>query len=375
MTHPYEAMPPRAFWSRSVSAGFDPAGLLKRAVPLVGAGEKVMSAGSCFAAHLVPYLEQHGLTYLRTEYVHPFYRNIPPESLGYGRFSAGYGNVYTARQMLQLLRRSHGRFRPLEDRWHEDGVVVDPFRPGLKYAARSGPEFDALTAQHLAATAAAFQQCGVLIFTLGLTEAWVSKEDGSVFPSCPGTIAGTFDPAKHAFCNFKTGEIIADLNRFIAELRAVNPKVRLILTVSPVPLVATASGNHVLLATIYSKSVLRVAAEEVVRGNSDVTYFPAYEIVTGPQAPERFFEADRRSVNKEAVDLVMYAFLHACGIETAKPLIDDEGRTTPIGLTTGTGPDEIAKTPTSPADLASAISARVAAIECEEASADLKRQS
>src|ERR1019366_6005335 len=104
------------------------------------------------------------------------------------------------------------------------GSFVDPFRPGLKYAARSGPEFDALTAQHLAATAAAFQQCGVLIFTLGLTEAWVSKEDGSVFPSCPGTIAGTFDPAKHAFCNFKTGEIIADLNRFIAELRAVNPK-------------------------------------------------------------------------------------------------------------------------------------------------------
>lgn len=40
-----------------------------------------MSAGS-FAANLVPYLEEHGLTYLRTECVHWFYRNIAPENLG-----------------------------------------------------------------------------------------------------------------------------------------------------------------------------------------------------------------------------------------------------------------------------------------------------
>jgi hypothetical protein len=328
-----------------------------------------MSAGSCFAANLVPYLEQHGLTYLRTEYVHPFYRDIPAENLSYGHFSAGYGNVYTARQMLQLLLRSQGQFRPVEDRWQQDGIVVDPFRPGLKYTARSDREFDALTAQHLAAAAAAFQQCDVLIFTLGLTEAWVCIEDGSVFPSCPGTIAGTFDPTKYAFYNFKTDEIIADLNKFIVELRAINPKVRLILTVSPVPLVATASGNHVLLATTYSKSVLRVAAEEVACGNADVCYFPAYEIVTGPQGPERFFEADRRSVSKEAVDLVMYAFLRACGIET---IVEDQGQRTP-GYGPIAAPNEIAKKSTSVADLASAISARVSAIECEEAGAELKR--
>src|SRR5689334_16646909 len=41
--------------------------------------------------------------------------------------------------------------------------------------------------------------------------------------------------------------------------RELNAKVKLILTVSPVPLVATATHEHVLLASTFSKSVLRTA--------------------------------------------------------------------------------------------------------------------
>ncbi len=42
--------------------------------------------------------------------------------------------------------------------------------------------------------------------------------------------------------------------------RRINPQPRFILTVSPVPLVATMSGSHVSPASIYSKSVLRAPA-------------------------------------------------------------------------------------------------------------------
>ena len=65
----------------------------------------------------------------------------------------------------------------------------------------------------------------------------------------------------------------------------MNPKARLVLTVSPVPLAATASGSHVLPATIYSKSVLRAAAQEsvtaIVRAGADIvlTYW-AKEMAT-----------------------------------------------------------------------------------------------
>lgn len=311
--HPYSGLPDRNKWSRSVSKNFDASAIFSGSTPLIREGEKVVTAGSCFAANIIPYLVQAGLTYHKTERLHGVYRTVSDESLSYGKFSAAYGNIYTARQLLQLLRRCVGTFQPKEYCWIDNGTYIDPYRPGLRYKARSQREFDLLTKQHLAASLRAFVECEVLVFTLGLTESWISAEDGAVFPACPGTIAGAFNPGKHVFKNFTVSEITADLSAFFGELKAVNPHCRIILTVSPVPLVATAEERHVLSATIYSKSVLRVAAEEMVSANENVHYFPAYEIITGPQAPYNFYEDDRRNVSVAGVDAVMTAFLANCG--------------------------------------------------------------
>jgi len=103
---------------------------------------------------------------------------------------------------------------------------------------------------------------------------------------------------------------------FVETLRAVNPRAKLILTVSPVPLAASASGNHVLPATIYSKSALRAAAQEAAEDLENVFYFPSYEIITGPQARGRFFAEDLREVTEKGVEHVMRVFLrHAAGLE------------------------------------------------------------
>ena len=136
--HPYRTAPTTAFWSRSVSENFDAkALLLGDNQPLIRKEDRVATAGSCFASNLVPYLEENGLTYLRKTARHPALLEIPDENLGYDKFSAGYGNVYTVRQLLQLLRRSTGKFRPAEDRWITAQGVIDPFRPGLRYRPRS----------------------------------------------------------------------------------------------------------------------------------------------------------------------------------------------------------------------------------------------
>lgn len=310
--HPYKTAPARAFWSRSVSNGLFSEDLINSDSYLIRRGDKIVSAGSCFASNLVPYLEKAGLSYIRTENFHRRFAGIDADNLGYSKFSAAYGNIYTIRQLLQLLRRASGVFKPAEDRWLTNGAVIDPFRPGLRYPARTTIEFDALTTQHLSCVRRAFSSADVFVLTLGLTEAWVSRIDGAVFPACPGTVAGEFDPDQHEFKNFSVAEISADLASFISELRILNPKVRFIITVSPVPLVATATGNHVLCATIYSKSVLRVAAQEASTQQSLVTYFPAYEIVMGPQAPRNFLAPDRRNVTADAVDCVMATLLRHC---------------------------------------------------------------
>lgn len=82
----------------------------------------------------------------------------------------------------------------------------------------------------------------------------------------------------------------------------------MLFTVSPVSLVATFSDRHVLSATTYSKSVLRVAAETIVREHQGVDYFPSYEIITGPQSRGRYFDQDLRSVLPEGVAQVMKVF-------------------------------------------------------------------
>jgi hypothetical protein len=293
---------------------------------------------------------------VRTERPHPAFAHLP-ENLGYRGFSAGYGNIYTARLLRQLYERATGAFAPVEDRWHVDGRVIDPFRPGLRHPASSDAEFDLLTAQHLAAVRAAFESATVFVFTLGLTEAWEAAEDGAVYPACPGTIAGTFDPARHRFRTFTVDEVTADLASFIRRVRVANPALRVVLTVSPVPLVATATRSHVLVATTYSKAVLRVAAQQVCDAEPEVTYFPAYEIITGPQADHGFFAEDRRDVTEAGVTAVMTALMANSQLPSTGAAPQGGEVPKSVGLPGSPG---------SPLSATQELSRRVADAECDE---------
>ena len=316
--HPYKTLPKKAFWRRSV-AGREPA-----AVDPVGEFDvridtetKVATAGSCFAQHIARYLKNSGYCYYVAEAGHPIVPLSIREGQNYGLFSCRYGNIYTARQLRQLMERAYGRFEPAEDPWQKArDVFLDPFRPTTQpggYISRE--EMLADRAQHLAAVREMFETLDVFVFTLGLTECWRSKEDGAVFPVCPGVEGGTFDPEKYEFYNQTAEDVTADLTAFRNALHAVNPEAQIIFTVSPVPLVATAvPGEHVLSATTYSKSVLRVAAETVRRSFDNVHYFPSYEIITGAFSRGAYYAPDLRNVLEDGVAHVMRLFLaHATG--------------------------------------------------------------
>jgi hypothetical protein len=100
-------------------------------------------------------------------------------------------------------------------------------------------------------------------------------------------------------------EMVADLRQLLLEARRVNPTLKLILTVSPVPLAATATDEHVALANTVAKASLRLAAAALAR-EPGVYYFPAYEIITAPG--QDYFAADRRSIREEGIDRVMELF-------------------------------------------------------------------
>jgi hypothetical protein len=193
-------------------------------------------------------------------------------------------------------------------------------------------EYEADRVQHFAAVRQAIETLDVFVFTLGLTETWVSRTDGAAYPLCPGVAGGVFDESRHAFLNLTVADVVADLEVAIDFIRSKNPRARVILTVSPVPLVATAEDRSVLASTTYSKAVLRVAAEQVSTARPYVAYFPSYEVITGNHAQGRYYDTDLRSVKADGVAHVMRLFMKHYASDATSPstatAIGDEQRDT-----------------------------------------------
>lgn len=92
-----------------------------------------------------------------------------------------------------------------------------------------------------------------------------------------------------------------------ALLTAHNPGCQLIITVSPVPLLAAFRTEHnVVVNNAESKATLLVAAKAFVARHDDVHYFPSYELVQ--HAIRDPFEPDNRHVKRSTVDTIMRVF-------------------------------------------------------------------
>ena len=65
-----------------------------------------------------------------------------------------------------------------------------------------------------------------------------------------------------------------------------------------------------------SKAILRAVADELVRRDPSIGYFPSFEIVTGPQTGARFYADDLREVTPEGVAFVMALFRRHCLVGT-----------------------------------------------------------
>ncbi|MEO1191090.1 MAG: GSCFA domain-containing protein [Pseudomonadota bacterium] len=317
--HPYIGLPDYQFWKHEPAV--DPDLPMDPVVDVsfsITTDEPVVTAGSCFAQHVARALARAGFNFHVTEKAHEALIPKAARLNNYTMFSARYGNIYTARQLKQLLQRAYREYVPTESVWiGKMGSFVDPFRPQIQPGGFiSTAELERDRDIHLAAVRRAVESLSVFVFTLGLTEAWIDQRDGAVFPLAPGVAGGVYDEEIFAFKNFTVAEIVADMQWSLDFIRARNPNSKFILTVSPVPLNATYLNRHVFVSTTLSKSILRVAAEEVTQNNDRCDYFPSYEIITSPFARGRSYAPDCREVRPIAVAEVMRVFMkHYAGIE------------------------------------------------------------
>jgi hypothetical protein len=97
--------------------------------------------------------------------------------------------------------------------------------------------------------------------------------------------------------------LIKSYVQFFEELRAVNPNLEIILTVSPVRHIKNGLHENNL-----SKSVLLLLADHLLKRFDFVHYFPAYEIVLDDLRDYRFFGSDLIHPSPQAIDYVYEKF-------------------------------------------------------------------
>lgn len=117
-------------------------------------------------------------------------------------------------------------------------------------------------------------------------------------------------------------ESVEALRRSVEAVRALNPALRVLVTVSPVRYLRDG-----LIESQRSKATLLLAAHELV-DRIEARYFPAYELVIDDLRDYRFFERDLAHPSEFAVEYVWRALLNsACSSETRAHLVAGERAT------------------------------------------------
>lgn len=152
------------------------------------------------------------------------------------------------------------------------------------------------------------------IYTLGLGAAFFSKNTGEVLVPDSDWV-GTRALMDHG--EFKTtsvGDNYRNILEIISLIREVNVGAQIIITLSPVPLLATFERHSAVIADCLSKSVLRVAINEVMNDKIDAVYYwPSFEAVRW-LAPHigKFYGSDdgvSRHINENIISDIISVFV------------------------------------------------------------------
>lgn len=152
------------------------------------------------------------------------------------------------------------------------------------------------------------------VFTLGTNHVYVERATGEIVDNCQKRPQREFEERE------LTVEECADaLREAITLLRQANPKINVIITVSPIRYAKY--GYH---GSQLSKAVLLLATDKVIKEEGErVYYFPAYEIVNDELRDYRFYKADMLHPNEQAVEYIWDQLVATCFSAEAKQFLEE----------------------------------------------------
>lgn len=272
----------------------------------IKSSDTIFAIGSCFARNIEGALHAAGMTVLSRD------PDLGPIGDQVGK-AANYLNKYTAPSILNDLRWAleRDKFVPrdviyaLDDDSHSDPQLG---MARLDYPFQEIVEFRTRYLDTLAQAA----EADVIILTLGYVETWYDNDLGLYLNIAPPAQLHKLYPGRFSFRVLSYQNVLDSLNEIYDLLTRHRKKpLKMLLTVSPVPLQSTFRNMDVLVANAYSKSVQRAAAEVFVSDKEGVDYFPSYECVTLSNPDIAWGRGDFRHVSSDVVARIMCSVLDA----------------------------------------------------------------
>lgn len=138
-----------------------------------------------------------------------------------------------------------------------------------------------------------------ILITYGTAWVYHRKDTGEIVANCHKLPSSMFSKSL-----LSVDTVTSSFSEFYQRLKNFNPKVKIILTVSPVRHI-----KDTLELNSVSKSVLRVACHNIAGSYADVDYFPAYEIMVDDLRDYRFYSSDMLHPTSDAEDYIWEKFM------------------------------------------------------------------
>ena len=137
-----------------------------------------------------------------------------------------------------------------------------------------------------------------IIITLGTSWVYRLKQLDMIVANCHKVPQKEFDKSL-----LSVDDNLKSLQNSVALLKSVNPKVKIIFTVSPVRHIKDGSVENTV-----SKSNLLSAVYNITKSHEDLDYFPSYEIMMDELRDYRFYKEDMIHPSSLAVDYIWQKF-------------------------------------------------------------------
>lgn len=141
-----------------------------------------------------------------------------------------------------------------------------------------------------------------LIVTFGTSRVYENIASGKIVTNNHKQPASLFTRKQ-----LRTAEILQVWEKAIRELREFNPGIKIIFAVSPVR-----HFRDGAIANTWSKAVLISVVQELCSNDSNLYYFPSYEIVMDDLRDYRFYAGDMLHPNDTAIGYIFEKFKVAC---------------------------------------------------------------